>query len=230
MFDFDEIIDRRGTHCTKWDMMQPLYGVAPDDGIAMWVADMDFRPPAEVAAALAGEVAHGVFGYFGDDRAYKQAVRGWMARRHGWEVDPAAIATTHGVVSGLAIVLDAFTEPGDGVILFTPVYHAFFRIIRANHREIVQSPLVVRDDGRYAMDLPALAAALTGREKLVVLCSPHNPAGRVWSRDELRELADFCVRARPHPRRRRDPPRPRAARQHATCRCRWRRPRSSTGW
>ena len=104
MFDFDEIIDRRGTHCSKWDMMQPLYGVSPDDGLAMWVADMDFRPPPEVAAALAAEVAHGVFGYFGDDRAYQAAIRGWMARRHGWEVDPAAIATTHGIVAGLAIV------------------------------------------------------------------------------------------------------------------------------
>ncbi len=192
MFDFDEIIDRRGTHCSKWDMMEPLYGVSPDDGLAMWVADMDFRPPAAVSAALAAEVAHGIFGYFGDERRYKAAITGWMSRRHGWEVDPAAIFTTHGLVNGLAIVLQAFSEPGDGVILFTPVYHAFHRILAANHREIVQSPLVIREDGRYAMDLDALAASLTGREKIVVLCSPHNPAGRVWSRDELRALADFC--------------------------------------
>ena len=93
MFDFDEIIDRRGTHCSKWDMMQALYGVAPDDGLAMWVADMDFRPPPEVIAAVEAEAAHGVFGYFGDDGDYKAAITGWMARRHGWEVDPATIAT-----------------------------------------------------------------------------------------------------------------------------------------
>lgn len=192
MFDFDEIIDRRGTHCAKWDMMQPIYGVAPDDGLAMWVADMDFRPPEAVTAALAGELAQGVFGYYGDDRRYKAAIRGWMARRHGWEVDPATIFTTHGLVAGLAIVLDAFSEPGDGVILFTPVYHAFHRIIGANRREIVQSPLVLREDGRYAMDLEALAGTLTGRERIVVLCSPHNPGGRVWSREELQALADFC--------------------------------------
>ncbi|MFO1143509.1 MAG: MalY/PatB family protein [Amaricoccus sp.] len=192
MFDFDEIIDRRGTHCSKWDMMQPLYGVSPDDGLAMWVADMDFRPPPEVAAAVQGELDHGVFGYFGDDRAYREAIRGWMSRRHGWDIDPAAIHTTHGIVNGLAIVLDAFTEPGDGVVLFTPVYHAFHRILNANHRPILESPLVLREDGRYAMDLEALAAALTGRERMVVLCSPHNPGGRVWSRDELRALADFC--------------------------------------
>ncbi len=193
MFDFDEPIDRRNTHALKWDMMETLYGVSPDDGIAMWVADMDFRPPPSVGEALAAAVAHGVHGYFGDDRAYKAAITGWMERRHGWQVDPAAIATTHGVVAGLAICLQAFTAPGDGVILFSPVYHAFYRVIRANGREIVESPLVVREDGRYAMDLDALAAALTGRERMVVLCSPHNPGGRVWSREELRALADFCV-------------------------------------
>ena len=192
MFDFDEIIDRRGTNCIKWDMMQPLYGVAPDDGLAMWVADMDFRPPPSVTAALRAEIDHGVHGYFGDDRAYKTAITGWMARRHGWEVDPATIATTHGVVAGLALCLQAFTEPGDGVILFTPVYHAFHRVLRANRREIVESPLV-EVGGRYAMDLDALAAALTGRERMLVLCSPHNPAGRVWTRDELRALAEFCT-------------------------------------
>ena len=193
MFDFDEVIDRRGTHCSKWDQMEALYGVAPADGLAMWVADMDFRPPAAVTQALAAEVDHGVFGYFGDDRAYKAAIAGWMDRRHGWQVDPAAIATTHGVVAGLSICLQAFTEPGDGVILFSPVYHAFYRAIRANGREVVESPLVLREDGRYAMDLDALAAALTGRERILLLCSPHNPGGRIWSRDELRAVADFCT-------------------------------------
>ena len=193
MFDFDEIIDRRGTHCAKWDAMQPLYGVSPDDGLAMWVADMDFRPPPAVTAALRAEVEHGVHGYFGDDRAYKAAITGWMRDRHGWDVDPAAVATTHGVVAGLALCLQAFTEPGDAVILFTPVYHAFFRVLRANGRAILESPLVVREDGRYAMDLDGLAAALTGRERMLVLSSPHNPGGRVWSRDELVALADFCA-------------------------------------
>ena len=192
MFDFDEIIDRRGTHCSKWDMMQPLYGVSPDDGLAMWVADMDFRPPAAVTAALEAEIAHGVHGYFADDRDWKAAVAGWMARRHGWEVDPAAIATTHGLVAGFALCLQAFSAPGDGVILFTPVYHAFHRIVRANGRELVQAPLV-EEGGRYEMDLDGLAARLTGREKVLVLCSPHNPGGRVWTHAELRALADFCI-------------------------------------
>jgi cystathionine beta-lyase len=193
MFDFDEIIDRRGTRCSKWDKMQALYGVSPDDGIAMWVADMDFRPPPAVTRALQAEVDHGVHGYFGDDSAARAAVAGWMRDRHGWEVDPAAIATTHGIVAGFALCLQAFTAPGDAVILFTPVYHAFFRVLRANGRAILESPLVRRDDGRYAMDLEGLAASLTGAERMIVLCSPHNPGGRVWSRDELRALADFAT-------------------------------------
>ena len=116
-----------------------------------------------------------------------------MRDRHGWEVDPAAIATTHGIVAGFALCLQAFTAPGDAVILFTPVYHAFFRVLRANGRPILESPLVRRPDGRYAMDLEALAASLTGAERMIVLCSPHNPGGRVWSRDELRALADFAA-------------------------------------
>jgi cystathionine beta-lyase len=192
MFDFDEPIDRRGTHALKWDMMEALYGVSPEDGIAMWVADMDFRPPPAVNEAIAAAAAHGVHGYFGDDRAYKAAITGWMARRHGWEVDPATVFTAHGIVHGFALCLQAFTEADDGVILFTPVYHAFHRILKANRRPILQSRLIERD-GRYAMDLDGLARALTGRERMLVLCSPHNPAGRVWTREELRALAEFCL-------------------------------------
>jgi cysteine-S-conjugate beta-lyase len=191
MSDFDDPIDRRGTHALKWDMMQARYGVPPRDGIAMWVADMDFRAPQAVSDVLAAAAAHGVHGYFGDDAAYTAAIAGWMARRHGWEVAPEAIATTHGVVAGVALCLQAFTAPGDAVILFTPVYHAFHRVLRANDRPALQSPLIERD-GRYVMDLDGLAAALTGRERAVLLCSPHNPGGRVWTRDELCALADFC--------------------------------------
>lgn len=192
MFDFDEPIDRRRTHCLKWDMMQPLFGVAPEDGLAMWVADMDFRPPPAVMAALQGEIDQGVPGYFGDDAAYRAAVTGWMARRHGWEVDPAAILTTHGVVAGVGFCVQAFSAPGEGVILFTPVYHAFARVILANDRRVVEHPLVVRD-GRQHMDLDGLAARLDGSERIVVFCSPHNPGGRIWTVEEQRALAAFCA-------------------------------------
>ncbi|MFT6227091.1 MAG: cystathionine beta-lyase, partial [Paracoccaceae bacterium] len=191
-FDFDRIIDRRGTHSAKWDSMEGYYGVSPDDGISMWVADMDFAAPPAVADALHRIADHGVFGYHGAQTDYFAAIQGFMKRRHGWDVDPAWITTTPGLVTGTANCVQAFTAPGEGVIVFTPVYHAFHRVIVANNRRVVESPLV-EVNGRYAMDLDALAAALDGSEKMMIFCSPHNPGGRVWSRDEIRAAADFCV-------------------------------------
>lgn len=190
---FDEPIDRRGTHSNKWDAMLPTFGVSPDDGIAMWVADMEFRPPACVQAAVESMAAHGVYGYFGDDASYHDAIRWWMKTRHGWDVAPDHIFTTHGLVNGTALCIDAFTQPGDGVILMTPVYHAFARIIKGAGRQVVECPLALRD-GRHEMDIAAWDAQMTGVERLLVLCSPHNPGGRVWTPDELRAVADFCVR------------------------------------
>jgi cystathionine beta-lyase len=120
-----------------------------------------------------------------------EAVCNWIPSRHGWAIQPDWIYYSHGVVAGYATVLEAFTEPGDAVILFSPVYHTFFNKTRAKGREILRSPLVERD-GRFEMDLDALAASLTGREKLLILCSPHNPGGRLWSADEIRAVATFC--------------------------------------
>ncbi len=191
--NFDEVIERRGTHASKWDMMEPMYGVPAYGGIAMWVADMDFRPPACVQAAVDRMAAHGVYGYFGDDRAYLHAIRWWMQARHGWTVDPKSVFTTHGLVNGTSLCLDAFTAPGDAVCLMTPVYHAFARVIRAAGREVRELPLAVQD-GRHEMDLARWETLMTGRERMLMLCSPHNPGGRVWTADELRATADFCAR------------------------------------
>ena len=191
--DFDEEIDRVGTHSVKWDAMEPLYGVSPRDGISMWVADMDFRPPQAVQDAVEAMARHGIYGYFGDDRAYIDAVRWWMRTRHGWDVAAEWIATTHGLVNGTGLCVDAFTEPGDGVILTTPVYHAFARVIKAAGRTVVEAPLKDRD-GRAGMDFEAWDGLMTGRERMFILCSPHNPGGQVWTREELRGVADFCVR------------------------------------
>ncbi|MEM6275951.1 MAG: MalY/PatB family protein [Pseudomonadota bacterium] len=190
---FDDVIDRRGTHCMKWDLMEANYGVPQDDGLAMWVADMDFPPPDCVQAALQDMLNHGIYGYFGDDSKYRAAIQWWMAERHGWELDPAHIFTTHGLVNGTAMCVDAFTAPGDGIILFTPVYHAFARIIEAAQRDVVEMEMV-NEAGRYSLDFEAYEAALKGHEKMIILCSPHNPGGRVWTRAELEGVAEFARR------------------------------------
>lgn len=190
---FDEIIDRRNTHCAKWDKMEALYGVPRNEGIAMWVADMDFRPPAVVQQAVRDMTDHGVYGYFGDDSKYLNAIQWWMKTRHNWEIDPSWIFTTHGLVNGTAMCVDAYTDAGDGVVLFTPVYHAFARVIEAAGRKVVECEMPVVA-GRYEMDFDAWDAQMTGGEKMLILCSPHNPGGRVWSRAELQGVADFAKR------------------------------------
>lgn len=191
--DFDTIIERRGTHSLKWDMMEARYGVSPTDGLPMWVADMDFRPPACVQEALRQMLDHGVYGYFGDDAAYRAAIAWWMANRHGWEVVPQAIFTTHGLVNGTALCVETWTSPGDGVAVMTPVYHAFARVIRGGGREVVECQLA-RDGDRYVPDFAAWDAQMKGHERLFILCSPHNPGGRVWTAGELKGVAAFCKR------------------------------------
>lgn len=190
---FDEIINRFGSHSVKWDMMEKLYDVPQQDGIAMWVADMDFRAPQCVQDAVAKLHEHGIYGYYGDDSSYRAAICWWMQNRHGWTVDPEAIFTTHGLVNGTAMCVETFTQPGDGVVLMTPVYHAFAKVIRANGRRVVECKLA-NDTGRYEMDFDTWDAQLDGSEKMIILCSPHNPGGRVWTREELEGVAAFAKR------------------------------------
>lgn len=190
--NFDEIIDCRGTNSTKWDKMERVYGVSPEDGLAMWVADMDFHPPQAALDAVTALNEHGMYTYHMDDDGYLGAICGWMDRRHGWQVNPNWISTTHGVVNGIGLCLMAFTEPGDKIVLFTPVYHAFARVIKAAGRQVVECPLALID-GVYHMDLEACADQLDGTEKMVIFCSPHNPGGRIWTVGEQRDLARFCA-------------------------------------
>jgi len=191
--DFDRLIDRRGTHCMKWDMMQAACGVAPRDGLPMWVADMDFPAAPPIQDALRAMLDHGVYGYFGDDGTYLDAIRWWMEARHGWAVAPEWVFTTHGLVNGTALCIDTWTQPGDGVVLFTPVYHAFARVIRAAGRQVVECGMPVVD-GRHVLDLDAWDAQMTGAERMLLFCSPHNPGGRVWTDDELHGVAQFADR------------------------------------
>ena len=190
---FDDIVDRRGTHCAKWDMMEKLYGVSADDGLAMWVADMDFAPPQCVLDALQARVDHGMFGYFGDDSDYHAAIQWWMKERHGWDIQPEWIFTTHGLVNGAAMCIDSYTQPGDGVVMFTPIYHAFARVINAADRPVVECQMAL-NDGQYTLDFDAWDAQMNGSEKLLLLCSPHNPGGRVWTKAELEGVAAFAKR------------------------------------
>jgi cystathionine beta-lyase len=190
---FDEIINRIGTHSSKWDNMEAIYGVSADDGLAMWVADMDFRPPQCVSDAVAKMVDHGIYGYYGNDTTYREAICWWMKTRHGWDVDPAGIFTTQGLVNGTAMCVDTFTNPGEGVVLFTPVYHAFARVISAAGRDVIECELV-NTDGRYELDFDAYDAQMTGNETMLIFCSPHNPSGRVWSKSELAAVAAFAQR------------------------------------
>ena len=191
-FDFDRVIERRGTHASKWDLIKRYSGIEAPDAIPMWVADMDFAAPPGVTAALEAETRLAVHGYYGDTGSWAEALAQWFARRHDWRIDPAWVSPTPGVVSGLGLILQAVSEPGDEVVVFPPAYHAFRRIILANERRILDAQLVERD-GRYFMDLDALRAQLTPASKVVFFCSPHNPAGTVWSREEIRALAALCA-------------------------------------
>jgi cystathionine beta-lyase len=192
MFDFDRVIERRGTHASKWDNMAKLSGIDAPDAIPMWVADMDFAAPPGVTEALAADGRRAVHGYYADTGTWARALADWMARRHDLRIDPAWVSPTPGVVSGLGLILQAVSAPGDEVVVFPPAYHAFRRIILANERRILDAQLV-EADGRYAMDLDALRAKLTPRTKVVFFCSPHNPGGTVWTPDEIRALAAFCA-------------------------------------
>ena len=190
---FDTTPDRRGSHSSKWDSMESIYSVSPDDGIAMWVADMEFQPPQCVQDAVKAMHDHGVYGYYGDEGDYRAAIQWWMSERHGWQIDPSWIFTTHGLVNGTALCIDAYTSTGDGVVLFTPVYHAFARVINAAGRQVVSCELA-NNAGRYEFDFDAYDAQMTGIERMLILCSPHNPSGRVWTKTELQAVAAFAKR------------------------------------
>lgn len=188
-FDFDEIIDRRGTNSYKWDSADDA------DVLPMWVADMDFRTAPCVTDALRRRVEHGIFGYTRVPERYYEAVVSWFRRRHGWEsLSADMILYTSGVVPALSAVIKALTEPGDKVVVQTPVYNCFFSSIRNNGCSIVENPLIY-EDCCYRMDYEDLERKVSDpRVRLLLLCNPHNPAGRVWSTGELERLNDICRR------------------------------------
>lgn len=189
-YNFDEIVDRSRTDAVKLDKLKALFG--RDDLIPLWVADMDFKSPPAIIQALQERVLHGVFGYTLPSEEYTRSIVGWLNRRHDWQVDPLHINFVPGVVKGFAFAIDEFTEEGDKIIIQPPVYHPFRMVTRSLKREVVNNPLIL-EEGRYRMDFDGLRELASDEKcKMLILCSPHNPGGRVWTADELKELADIC--------------------------------------
>lgn len=187
-YDFDTVIPRRGTNSCKWDTPEEE-GVLP-----MWVADMDFRTAPAITEALQRRVAHGIFGYTKVPDAYYTAVVNWFARRHSWPIEKNWIIYTTGVVPALSAIIKALTVPGDRILVQTPVYNCFFSSVCNNNCEVVAHPLLYRN-GTYRIDFDGLERKITDSEvKLLLLCNPHNPAGRVWTRQELTRIGEICLR------------------------------------
>ncbi len=187
-YDFDKLISRRGTNSYKWDSAKS------DNVLPMWVADMDFQTTPAIVEALRSRVEHGIFGYTRVPDSYYEAVTDWFSRRHGWKIDREWMIYTSGVVPALSAVIKALTRPGDKVLVQPPVYNCFFSSIRNNGCETVSSPLLKTGD-TYRMDFDDLEQkAADEKVKVMLLCNPHNPAGRVWTKEELMRVGEICLR------------------------------------
>ena len=191
-YNFDEIIDRRGTESVKWDAVSERWG--RNDLLPMWVADMDFRTPSFVMNALRKRLEHEVLGYTFACEEWYTSIINWLQSRHGWKVKREELTFMPGIVRGLAFAIQCFTEKGDKVMVMPPVYHPFFLVTEKNKREVVYSPLVLRD-GQYYIDFDRFRKDIQGC-KLLILSNPHNPGGRVWTREELEQIAEICYESK----------------------------------
>lgn len=189
-YNFDEIIERRGTGAIKTDSLKERYG--RDDLTALWVADMDFATPPFIVDALNKRMKHPVFGYTTVPDNYLPSIIDWIKSHHQWEVKPEWLQYIPGIVKGIGMVVNVFTQPGDAIIIQPPVYHPFRLVPEGNGRRIVFNPLIENPDGSYSMDFDNLAQVADESCKLLILSNPHNPAGIVWDADTLRRLAQFC--------------------------------------
>ncbi|MBN2252932.1 MAG: PatB family C-S lyase, partial [Kosmotogaceae bacterium] len=189
-YNFDRIIERRGTDCIKWDHADLFFG--RNDLLPMWVADMDFESPPEVVEAIVARAKHGIYGYTARSDSYYESIVSWLSRRHGWKVEREWISHAPGVVPAVHIAIMALSHPGDKVIVQTPVYYPFFKAIEETGRQLILNPLM-ECGGRYTMDFEDLERKIDSRAKIIILCSPHNPVGRVWTRDELSRLGEICL-------------------------------------
>ena len=186
-YNFDRLIDRRSTESIKWH----YYG---EEALPLWVADMDFVSPEPVVRALRERAEHGVYGYPQEPKELRAVIVDWAARHYGWQVQPDWLVFTPGVVVGFNLACHAVTAPGDGVLIQPPVYPPFFQVPKNVKLELDQTELRREADGSYTIDFDAFESAITDRTRVFLLCSPHNPIGRVWRRDELERMADICLR------------------------------------
>lgn len=191
--DFDRIIDRKNTRCLKYDFA--VKRGMPEDVLPLWVADMDFETSSYIEDALTERVQEGIFGYSGVQTPYFEIIRDWMIRHHDWEPQEKWLIKTPGVVFALAMAVKAYTDPGDKVLLQQPVYYPFSEVITDNGREVVSNDLVLTEDGTYKIDFADFEQKIiVNGIKLFLLCSPHNPVGRVWTKEELEKIGDICVK------------------------------------
>ncbi|WP_342514831.1 MalY/PatB family protein [Sporosarcina sp. FSL K6-1522] len=191
---FEEVIERRETRSVKWDLMQKIYGIEDaSDMLPMWIADMDFAAPDVIVNAMKERLDHPVFGYSYMCEGCKDAVRTWLAERHGWQTDNDWMLFHHGVVPAIASVVETFTTPGDGILITSPVYPPFFQIPGRQQRTIVDCAMH-EENGAYSIDFEAFEKRLQQNVKLFILCNPHNPGGIVWKEDELKEIIRLCAK------------------------------------
>ena len=192
MYDFDKIIDRHGTNCLKFDFAKER-GKNGDE-LSLWVADMDFQVAKPITDALQAQVNHGIYGYTEVKSDYFDIVKNWFKDNFDWEIKKGSLVKTPGVVYAIAMAVKAFTKEGEAVIIQQPVYYPFSEMIIANNRKLVNSPLVLKD-GRYEIDFEDFEKKIVKNNvKLFILCSPHNPVGRVWSVEELKRIGDICIK------------------------------------
>lgn len=189
MQDFNTIINRRDSDCLKYGVLQSRWGRT--DLLPLWVADMDFATPDFIVNALRHRLEHPILGYTATHPLWRSSIINWLEKHHGYVVGENEITFIPGIVRGIAFVLQAFTQPGDKVMVFGPVYHPFFLVSEHNRRQVVRHPLVLTAENRYEIDFCLLRQQLAG-VKVLVLSNPHNPGGRVWTADELRRIADLC--------------------------------------
>ena len=188
---FDKVHNRKNTRSVKWDALDRVFNT--EDVLPMWVADMDFKAPEAVNQAIMKRAEHGIYGYTTMDKDVDDAVVHWLKDRHSWDIDPSCITYSPGVVTSLLIAIQAFTKPGDAVLIQTPVYPPFFKSITAHERKVVTNPLI-ETDHYYTIDFEAFEQSLQQGVKAFILCSPHNPVGRVWKEEELKKMADLCIK------------------------------------